>query len=218
MRDVFRRYFISINLGRSLTWDGKRIIKLDVHFRCRLQLRISSYLFRSLWKIHESFRHISFVSSRQFFRLSSCDDFRDQGGRSVKVVVCVYCFGAHCSGWQHFLMALSLISAPDITSFTPQAICPFPYWRFTFKLSLVKRSHLVLVSPFHCIVQPPSTYPISVPHLIPISSKEHILLLVGKHCVTSLRYCGKRQGRLTWIILEKCLQMERKNRARNETL
>jgi hypothetical protein len=51
----------------------------------------------------------------------------DQGGKSGKVIVGVYCFGAHCSGWQHSLMALSLISAPDITSFTPQAICPFPY-------------------------------------------------------------------------------------------
>jgi hypothetical protein len=97
-------------------------------------------------------------------------------------------------------MTLSLISSPDITSFTPQAICPFHYWRFTFKISLVKRSHLVLVSPFHLILQPPSTYPISVRHLMPISSKKHMLLLVGKHWVASLRYCGKRKGRLPWIV------------------
>jgi hypothetical protein len=30
MRDVFRRYFISINLGRSLTRDGKTVIKQDM--------------------------------------------------------------------------------------------------------------------------------------------------------------------------------------------
>ena len=200
MRDVFRRYFISTNLGRSLTRDGLRVITLDAHFRCRSQFRISSYLFLSLWKIRESFRHISFVSFREFFFLLSWDDFGDQGRRSGKVVVGVYCLEAHCSGWQHSLMELSLISAPDITTFTPQAICPFPYRPFTFRLSLVKRSHLVLV-PFHCILKPPSTCRISLTHLIPINSKKQILLLVRKHCVTSLRYCGKSNG--DWLGLLK---------------
>ena len=163
MREVFRSYFISINLGRCLPQDGKRVIKLEAHFCCRLQMRISSYSFLYLSKIHESFRHISFVSFREFGLLSSWDDFGDQGGTRDKIVVGVYCFGTHSSRWQHFLMALSLISAPDITSFTSQAICPFLYWQFTFTLSLVKRNHLVLVVPFHWILKPPSTYSISVP-------------------------------------------------------